>query len=222
MEITKNSHSEDLLELYCGGGTFTSALATNFKRILATEISKSSVELANKTFQANDISNIKVVRLSSEEFTEAYEGKRIFQRIKENNILFSDYNFTTVLVDPPRAGLDLPTCKLLCSFDKIVYISCNPVTLARDVEIMSATHTVEKVAAFDQFPYTHHLESGILLIKKTAEINRIVDVGEVVVDVRTNSIDSSSDTNINDNTIDNTADESSGRKRKAEVELEKK
>jgi hypothetical protein len=71
-----------------------------------------------------------------------------------------------VLVDPPRAGLDAATCELLCRFDKIVYISCNPETLARDVAVMGATHTVEKFAAFDQFPYTHHLEGGVLLIKK--------------------------------------------------------
>ena len=77
-------------------------------------------------------------------------------------------------MDPPRAGLDTATCNLLCRFDKIVYISCNPETLARDVAIMSTTHSVEKVAAFDQFPYTHHLEGGVLLIKKEKTVGTIV------------------------------------------------
>jgi tRNA (uracil-5-)-methyltransferase len=166
LEATVNSNSRDLLELYCGGGTFTAALAQNFRKVLATEISKASVELALKTFKVNGVENVKIVRLSSEEFSEAFEEKRIFQRLQDTGIEFSDYDISTVLVDPPRAGLDAATCELLCRFDKIVYISCNPETLARDVAVMSATHTVEKFAAFDQFPYTHHLEGGVLLIKK--------------------------------------------------------
>jgi tRNA (uracil-5-)-methyltransferase len=72
-----------------------------------------------------------------------------------------------VLVDPPRAGLDENTCKLISQFEKIVYISCNPETLARDVKMLLSTHTVQRVAAFDQFPYTHHLESGVFLVRRT-------------------------------------------------------
>ena len=137
-------------------------------------IAKASVELAHRTFKVNNVENIKIVRLSSEEFSEAFEEKRIFQRLEDTGVKFSDYDFSTVLVDPPRAGLDAATCELLCRFDKIVYISCNPETLARDVEVMSATHIVEKVAAFDQFPYTHHLEGGVLLIKREHPI--VIDV----------------------------------------------
>ena len=175
LDATANSNSRDLLELYCGGGTFTAALAQNFRKVLATEISKASVELATKTFEANGVQNVKIVRLSSEEFSEAFEEKRTFQRLQDTGIVFSDYDISTVLVDPPRAGLDTATCNLLCRFDKIVYISCNPETLARDVAIMSTTHSVEKVAAFDQFPYTHHLEGGVLLIKKVKPIGTTVD-----------------------------------------------
>lgn len=165
-DMTENSHGEDLLELYCGGGTFTAALATNFRQVLATEVSKASVALANRCFEANNISNIKVARLSSEEFTEAYKGKKNFERLAISKIVMKDYAITTVLVDPPRAGLDADTCKLISQFDKIVYISCNPETLARDVAILADTHEVKRVAAFDQFPYTHHLESGVYLVKK--------------------------------------------------------
>jgi tRNA (uracil-5-)-methyltransferase len=72
----------------------------------------------------------------------------------------------TLLVDPPRAGLD-STCRTLAKgFERVVYISCNPDTLARDVAELSATHRVTRLAAFDQFPYTHHLECGILLERR--------------------------------------------------------
>lgn len=174
LDATADSQDRDLLELYCGGGTFTAALAQNFKKVLATEISKASVELAHRTFKENGVENVKIVRLSSEEFSEAFEEKRIFQRLEDTGIQFKDYDFSTVLVDPPRAGLDSATCELLCRFDKIVYISCNPETLARDVEVMSNTHSVEKVAAFDQFPYTHHLEGGVLLMKRSEPLVNIV------------------------------------------------
>ena len=64
LDVTNNSDkdTDDLLELYCGGGTFTAALASNFRTVIATEISKASVELAHKTFKANNIKNIKVAR----------------------------------------------------------------------------------------------------------------------------------------------------------------
>ena len=64
LDVTNNSNkgTDDLLELYCGGGTFTAALASNFRTVIATEISKASVQLAHKTFKANNITNIKVAR----------------------------------------------------------------------------------------------------------------------------------------------------------------
>eukprot|EP01038_Epipyxis_sp_PR26KG_P012687 gene12687-17010_t len=165
LEISKNSHHEDLLELYCGGGTFTIVCAPNFRKVLATEISKSSVELALRAIKINNINNIKIARLSSEEFSQAYSKQRTFTRLESTGIKFEDYNIGTVLVDPPRAGLDIDTCKLISQFNRIIYISCNPETLARDVKVLSSTHTISKVAAFDQFPYTHHLEGGVLLTK---------------------------------------------------------
>jgi tRNA (uracil-5-)-methyltransferase len=166
IDVTNDSKQEDLLELYCGGGTFTVALASNFRKVLATEVSKESVELANKTFASNNVNNIKICKLSSEDFTVAYTSNRPFSRLVDVGIRFKDYNLSTVLVDPPRAGVDVNTCNLLTKFNKIVYISCNPETLARDLGILTKTHDVVKLAAFDQFPYTHHLEAGVCLVKK--------------------------------------------------------
>jgi len=162
--------ARDLLELYCGGGTFTAALCDNFRTVLATEMNKESVRLAERCFTKNAKTNVKVARMSSEEFETAMSGTRAgggeFKRLADKGIdLKKDYDFSTVFVDPPRAGLDLATCKLLCTFDHILYISCNPETLARDVQAILQTgrYSLERVAAFDQFPYTHHLESGVYL-----------------------------------------------------------
>jgi tRNA (uracil-5-)-methyltransferase len=183
MDATANSGDSDLLELYCGGGTFTAALAANFRRVLATEMSKASVELAHKAFTANHIDNIKIARLSSEEFTEAWEGKRPFVRLADAGIKFDEYTFSTVFVDPPRAGMDALTCALCARFDKIVYISCNPVTLARDLKLLGETHDAVRTACFDQFPYSHHLESGVVLVKRAVVGDKRKAEGEAVAEV---------------------------------------
>ncbi|MEH6616970.1 MAG: tRNA (uridine(54)-C5)-methyltransferase TrmA, partial [Porticoccus sp.] len=154
----------DLVELYCGNGNFTCVLAQNFNRVLATEISKISVRSAQHNFEANDIDNITIVRMSSEEFTEALNGVRPFRRLKDIDL--NSYNFSTIFVDPPRAGLDDATVDLVKRFDIIIYISCNPTTLKANLISMGDTHNIESFAVFDQFPYTHHLESGVLLKKK--------------------------------------------------------
>ena len=153
--------SDDLVELYCGNGNFTAVLAQYFDRVLATEISKVSVNSANTNFAANKIDNVTIARLSSEEFTQALNRERAFRRLADINL--DSYNFSTIFVDPPRAGLDCGTEKLVTEMDHILYISCNPETLAANLQQITKTHRVVKAALFDQFPWTHHIESGVYL-----------------------------------------------------------
>lgn len=157
----------DFLELYCGNGNFTLPLSRHFEKVLATEVSKSSVNALQHNVTANNCNNIALARLSSEELTQALNNVRPFRRLAHINL--ADYQFTTVLVDPPRAGLDVETIKLIQRFDNIVYISCNPDTLTANLHVLCETHTITRTALFDQFPYTHHMESGILLKRKSHE-----------------------------------------------------
>lgn len=157
--------NQDLLELYCGNGNFTLPLSTRFNRVLATELAKSSVYAAQWNIEQNQIDNIQVARLSAEEFTQAYNGEREFRRLQEADIEMSSYQFDTVFVDPPRAGIDAETLKLLQRFERIIYISCNPDTLHDNLQTLASTHKITQFALFDQFPYTHHVESGVLLEK---------------------------------------------------------
>ncbi|QIM67466.1 tRNA (uridine(54)-C5)-methyltransferase TrmA [Mannheimia granulomatis] len=160
---TKNSQG-DLLELYCGNGNFSIALAENFRKVLATEISKSSVQSAQYNIEQNGINNLQIIRMSAEEFTQAMNGVREFYRLK--GIDLKAYDCNTIFVDPPRAGLDQDTLNMVQAYERILYISCNPETLAANLQQLCQTHRIEKAALFDQFPYTHHIESGIWLIKK--------------------------------------------------------
>jgi tRNA (uracil-5-)-methyltransferase len=155
---------DDFLELYCGLGNFTLPLSLYFDKVLATEISKRSIEAAKENCKLNSVENIAFVRLSSEEMVEALQGVRTFRRLERVEI--KGYHFSTVLVDPPRAGLDKATIRLIQEIQQILYISCNPNTLMRDLEVLTQTHNVVNVALFDQFPHTEHIESGVYLVKK--------------------------------------------------------
>jgi tRNA (uracil-5-)-methyltransferase len=154
---------DDLCELYCGGGNFTLPLSKRFEKVLATEISKTSIHSAKTNCELNDIENIKFIRMSSEEFVEARNSVREFRRLALENVKLDEYNFSTIFVDPPRAGLDDTTRKLASEFRQIIYISCNPETLKRDLDELVKTHTIKKFAFFDQFAFSHHIESGVIL-----------------------------------------------------------
>ena len=159
-----STQDEDLLELYCGAGNFTIPFATKFRKILATEISKSSINAAKANMSLNDIDNIEFVRMSVEDFVGALDGVREFRRMKEIDI--ESFEIKTIFVDPPRSGMDEQSSKFSARYDNIIYISCNPETLQRDLEILCETHEIKDMALFDQFPYTHHVEMGVKLIKK--------------------------------------------------------
>ncbi len=154
----------DLLELYCGNGNFSLALAQNFECVLATEIAKPSVSAAQYNIAANNINNVQIIRMSAEDFTQAMRGIREFKRLEGINL--RDYQCNTIFVDPPRSGLDDKTVQLVQEYDHILYISCNPETLCDNLAVLNETHEVKKLALFDQFPYTHHMESGVLLTRR--------------------------------------------------------
>ncbi|AUI66952.1 MULTISPECIES: tRNA (uridine(54)-C5)-methyltransferase TrmA [Glaesserella] len=160
---TANSQG-DLLELYCGNGNFSIALASQFRKVLATEISKSSVESAQYNIEINGVENLQIIRMSAEEFTQAMNGVREFYRLR--GVDLKQYDCNTIFVDPPRAGLDQATLDMVQGYERILYISCNPHTLAENLQQLSQTHRIERCALFDQFPYTEHIESGVWLIRK--------------------------------------------------------
>lgn len=151
----------DLLELYCGNGNFTLVMAGEFRRVLATEVSKLSVRAAAHNLRANGIDNVDLVRMASAEVGDALAGVRPFRRLRHLDL--ASYDFTTLLVDPPRTGLDAATLGLAKNFTNILYISCNPMSLLDNIIQLEASHEIVAAAAFDQFPDTPHLECGVLL-----------------------------------------------------------
>ncbi len=161
-DIARQSQG-DLLELYCGNGNFSLALAPYFRQVVATELSKVSMKSAELNIRQNQIDNVQVLAMSAEDVSAALAQGNALKHIDLNGLTLN-----TILVDPPRAGLDPATVQLVSRFDDILYISCNPATLADNLQTLTQTHEVQQFAFFDQFPYTHHMESGVWLRRKTS------------------------------------------------------
>ncbi len=153
----------DLLELYCGAGNFTLPLSTRYPKILATEVSKTSIAAAKRNCELNGIKNITFARLNAKETQSALNRERSFERLK--GIALDSYSFGSVFVDPPRAGIGKEVAEFLAHFHQILYISCNQNSLLGDLKSLTRTHRVKQIALFDQFPYTPHLELGVFLQK---------------------------------------------------------
>jgi tRNA (uracil-5-)-methyltransferase len=163
LDVTKDAGG-DLVEFYCGSGNFTLPLAQNFRRVVATEISKTSVRAAEYNIEVNGITNLDVLRMPSEDLTLVLQGKKETRKV--HGLALETCEFSTVLVDPPRSGLDDETVAQITEYENIVYISCNPDTLHDNLMSITNTHKIERFAVFDQFPYTHHLECGVYLTRK--------------------------------------------------------
>jgi tRNA (uracil-5-)-methyltransferase len=158
--------SGDLLELYCGNGNFTLPLSRHFDHVIATELAKISIRAAGENLIENRIENVQLVRLSAEEVTQAITAQRVFRRLSNLPKALDQFNLTTLFVDPPRAGLDEHTINMASQFPAVLYISCNPHTLVQNLETLYKTHDVAQFALFDQFPYTDHMECGMLLKRR--------------------------------------------------------
>lgn len=147
---------EIVYDLYCGTGTISLVCSINAGKVYGVEIAESSVLNARASAENNNISNV--------EFINADVAEAV-SKIPETP--------DVVVLDPPRNGLLPPAIRQVCSISppKIVYISCNPTTLARDLKIFKdAGYELIKIQPVDMFPNTYHIES-VALIEKTSEIN---------------------------------------------------
>lgn len=141
-----------LLDLFCGSGI--SSIALNDDNIVGVEINKSAIKDAKENARRNKLKNYKFI---------AKNAKYIDQKFIEKE------KINALTVDPPRAGLDKEIIKILtkAKIENIIYISCNPQTLARDIKrFMDSGYKLEKIKAVDMFPQTMHVESVVLMTRK--------------------------------------------------------
>ena len=147
----KLSKKDTVLDLYCGTGTITSIIAGYVKKVIGIEIVKDAIIDANQNTKINNINNIKFICGDA-----AKEISKIDEKI---DIIF---------VDPPRSGVDRKAIAIMKNLNpkKIIYISCNPVTMARDLSYLENMYEVKKVIPVDMFPNTSHVECVCVLHRK--------------------------------------------------------
>jgi 23S rRNA (uracil1939-C5)-methyltransferase len=149
--------SESVLDLYCGTGTISIFLSQNAKKIIGVESMEESVKNAQRNAELNNVTNCEFI---------CGEVKKVLAKF-ENDKEIPDL----VVVDPPRAGLHKHVVKSLLSIKphKIIYVSCNPSTLARDLKILcEECYKLERVQPIDMFPHTYHIETVVGLTPKTS------------------------------------------------------
>ncbi len=148
LEFADLNGSETVLDLYCGAGTITLSLAEKAKKVIGVEAVQKAVENAKVNAQRNGIENVGFICSDA--------GAALKKRQK----------IDVLVVDPPRKGLaeNARDAVLKLMPHKIVYVSCDPATLARDVkELCGAGYHMQKARAFDMFPRTSHVETVVLM-----------------------------------------------------------
>lgn len=154
IEFANLSGSEKVMDIYCGIGTISLCAARESKSVIGVEIVEKAIEDARKNAAENGISNAKFYAASAEDIVPKLidEGERP----------------DVVILDPPRKGSDEKTLDAIVTAapDRVVYVSCNPATLARDVKYLCEKgYEIVTADGFDMFPNTVHVETVLLLQK---------------------------------------------------------
>ena len=143
--------SDNVLDLYCGVGTIGLSVSSIVNSVIGIEIVPNAIE--------NALFNKRMNKIENAEFLLGDVGKTV-DKIKKD--------FNAVIVDPPRAGLDDKTKGFIINSnpDKLIYVSCNPITLVRDLEELVKNYEIKNVSMVDMFSYSYHVESIIVLERK--------------------------------------------------------
>ncbi len=150
MDYSNLKGDEIVWDLYAGTGTISLFLAQKSRFVYAFELVESAVRDGIENARTHNVENIKFI-----------QGD-LLENV--NNI---EQRAEVVVVDPPRSGIHPKVCLYLaeCGADRIIYVSCNPSTMARDIEFLAQNYKIEKIQPVDMFPHTYHIESVCLLVK---------------------------------------------------------
>lgn len=151
--ISKVDPCETLVEAYCGIGAMSLLASSKANHVIGIELNPQAIEDAKKNATLNQIENVEF------QCKDACDG--LYQIAKKQSI-------DCLLVDPPRSGLDdaMLEAMLKIPMERIIYISCNPATLAKNLFVLKQVYEVTTIQAFDLFPQTPHVESVVLLTRK--------------------------------------------------------
>lgn len=186
LEFAGLKGNESVWDMYCGIGTISLFLAKKAGKVYGVEIVPQAIEDAKNNAKINNIDNAEFFVGKAEEVVPAFYKKQTGVQSDNDSIDSKEYDMTrpdVVVVDPPRKGCDKKLLDTIVSMtpDRIVYVSCDSATLARDLKLLvEYGYKVEKVQPVDQFGNTVHVETVVLLSHKKPDsvINVKVEFGE--------------------------------------------
>ncbi|HAG42906.1 MAG TPA: 23S rRNA (uracil-5-)-methyltransferase RumA, partial [Clostridium sp.] len=146
-----DSDSKVVFDLYCGTGTIGQIVAPNAKKVIGIELIEEAVEAAKENAKLNNLNNCEFI---------VGDVAKVIQNITAKPDI--------IILDPPRAGVHPVALDYVIKFNakEIIYVSCNPKTLATDLQVLAANgYVVEKVKLKDMFPHTPHCEAVVKLSK---------------------------------------------------------
>lgn len=151
-DVIVKEKSKNVLDLYCGTGTIGIYISDVVSKITGIEVVSDAIEAANINKKINNVENI--------EF--------ILGKVEDKLDFISNNNIDTIIVDPPRSGLHKKVIPILerISPKTIIYVSCDPITMARDIKLLSNNYELVEVTPYDMFPNTYHVETVCVLKKK--------------------------------------------------------
>lgn len=151
--------SSDVIDLYCGVGALSLLAARKSRYVLGVEEVPSSIRDAKANAAANGLTNVEFIE-SSVEGLFSEEQKDGWDRYDPSKL--------TVVVDPPRTGCDPTVMRGLMNVGprRLVYVSCNPATLARDLSVLAPAYHLQSATPVDLFPHTSHIEVVATMVKK--------------------------------------------------------
>ncbi len=140
-----------MLDLYCGGGSIGLYVSPDNCSVLGVDNNKDAIAMALTNAKINKNNNAKYVLNDAGKSTKFMVDK-----------------FDVIIIDPPRSGLDKTTCNYLLNSnaEKIIYLSCNPITLKNNLEDLNKKYEITYINGYDMFSYTYHVETLVLLSKK--------------------------------------------------------
>jgi len=149
---------EVVYDLYTGTGTIANFVARNVKKVVGIEYVPEAIEDAHVNSELNGIEN-----------TSFFAGD--MKKILNSEFIARHGKPDVIITDPPRAGMDEDVVKTIleASPERVVYVSCNPATQARDLALMDEAYQVTKIQPVDMFPHTHHVENVVLLERRVVK-----------------------------------------------------
>ena len=151
IEGAKLKKDDILCDLYCGIGTIGIFASKYVKKVYGVEIVEEAIKDAKQNGEINNVDNIEFIQGDVE--------------VAFNKMLDNGVKPSVVIVDPPRKGLDSKTVQNLCDLklDRLVYVSCNPATLMRDLQVLEDVYKIDSITPVDNFCYSSHIECVVVL-----------------------------------------------------------